>query len=68
VQDDGSIDAEYVVTALSSVQVENPMEGLLQAFHELSAFALFAATTSLPREQELSLSRDVTQRLKKIRL
>ncbi len=68
VTEDGSVEAEYVVAALSSVQVENPMEGLLQAFHELSAFALFAATTSLPREQELSLSRDVTQRLKKIRL
>ena len=40
----------------------------LQAFHELSAFALFAATTSLPREQELALSRDVTDRLKRIRL
>lgn len=68
VVDDGSIDSEWVVTALSSVQVDNPMEGLLQAFHELSAFALFAATTSLPRDQEVSLSRDVTQRLKKIRL
>ncbi|MFO0682667.1 MAG: DUF4388 domain-containing protein [Sandaracinus sp.] len=68
VLDDGSVDVEYVVAALASVQVENPMEGLLQAFHELSAFALFAATTSLPRDQELALSRDVTQRLKKIRL
>lgn len=68
VQDDGTVDGEWVVTALSSVQVENPMEGLLQAFHELSAFALFAATTSLPRDQEIALSRDVTQRLKKIRL
>lgn len=68
VQDDGTIDPEHVVAALSAVQVENPMEGLLQAFHELSAFALFAATTSLPRDQEMALSRDVTQRLKKIRL
>jgi len=65
---DGGIDVEYVVAALASVQVENPMEGLLQAFHELSSFALFAATTSLPRDQELALSRDVTQRLKRIRL
>ena len=68
VEADGSVDAEFVVAALASVQVENPMEGLLQAFHELSSFALFAATTSLPRDQELALSRDVTQRLKKIRL
>ena len=42
--------------------------GVLQALHELSAFALFAATTTLPRDQELALSRDVSQRLKKIRL
>lgn len=68
VMDDGTVDVEWVVTALSSVQIDNPMEGLLQAFHELSSFALFAATTSLPREQELALSRDVQQRLKKIRL
>ncbi len=68
VLDDGAVDADWVVTALSAVQIDNPMEGLLQAFHELSAFALFAATTSLPRDQELALSRDVTQRLKKIRL
>lgn len=68
VKESGMIDVDFVVTAMSSVQVENPMEGLLQAFHELSAFALFAATTSLPREQELALSRDVTDRLKRIRL
>lgn len=65
---DGTIDADFVVTAMANVQIDNPMEGLLQAFHELSAFALFAATTSLPREQELALSRDVTARLKRIRL
>ena len=41
---------------------------LAQALHELSAFALFAATTSLPRDQELALSRDVNTRLKRIRL
>jgi hypothetical protein len=65
---DGSVDPEHVVAAMASVAIENPMEGLLQAFHELSAFALFAATTSLPREQELALSREVTVRLKRIRL
>jgi hypothetical protein len=68
VAEDGTIEGDFVVAALSSVQVDNPMEGLLQALHELSSFALFAATTSLPRDQEVSLSRDVTQRLKKIRL
>jgi hypothetical protein len=68
VDEDGALDAETVVHAMLGIQVENPMEGLLQALHELSAFALFAATTTLPRDQELALSRDVSQRLKKIRL
>ncbi|MBX7192725.1 MAG: DUF4388 domain-containing protein [Sandaracinaceae bacterium] len=68
VDEDGALDSEMVVQAMMGIQVENPMEGLLQALHELSAFALFAATTTLPRDQELALSRDVGQRLKKIRL
>lgn len=68
VEEDGSVNTDYVLEAMLAVQVESPMEGLLQAFHELTAFALFAATTSLPRDQELSLSRDVTTRLKHIRL
>lgn len=67
VEEDGTIPVEVVVEALSNVDVENPMEGLAQALHELSAFALFAATTTLPRDQELTLSRDVNSRLKRIR-
>jgi hypothetical protein len=68
VEEDGSIDVEYVIEALGQVDVENPLEGLHQALQELSAFALFAATTTLPREQELVLSRDVNTRLKRIRM
>lgn len=68
VEEDGALDTDAVVSAMLAVNVENPMEGLLQALHELSAFALFAATTTLPRDQELALSRDVAQRLKRIRL
>ncbi|MDQ3033344.1 MAG: DUF4388 domain-containing protein [Myxococcota bacterium] len=68
IEEDGSLDAEVVARAISQIKVENPMEGLHQALHELSAFALFAATTSLPRDQELALSRDVNTRLKRIRL
>lgn len=68
IQEDGSIDPSVVVEAMASVDVENPMEGLHQALHELAAFALFAATTTLPRDQELSLSRDVNTRLKRIRI
>jgi hypothetical protein len=68
VEEDGSIDPGFVANALAQVKVDNPMEGLHQALHELSAFALFAATTSLPRDQELALSRDVNTRLKRIRI
>lgn len=68
VEEDGTIRVEMVVSALEQIQVENPLDGLLQALHELTAFALFAATTTLPRDQELLLSRDVTQRLKRIRV
>ena len=53
---------------MGEVDIENPMEALHQALHELSAFALFAATTTLPRDQELALSRDVNTRLKRIRI
>jgi hypothetical protein len=68
VDEDGSVNVDHVVEAMLAVQVDAPMEGLLQALHELCAFALFAATTALPRDQELALSRDVTTRLKRIRL
>ncbi len=68
VEEDGSIPTETVVEALAGIDVDNPMEGLQQALHELAAFALFAATTTLPRNQELALSRDVNTRLKRIRV
>lgn len=64
----GMIDASYVGKAMAAVDVEHPMQGLHQALHELAAFALFSATTTLPRDQELSLARDVNARLKAIRL
>jgi hypothetical protein len=68
VEEDGSIDPERVVTALAQVQTDRPLEALHQALQEFAAFALFAATTSMPREQEIALSRDVNRRLKAIRL
>jgi len=64
----GGIESDHVVGALSGVNVEHPLEALHQALHELAAFALFSATTALPRDQELSLARDVNARLKAIRL
>lgn len=68
VDEDGSIDPAFVTRALRGVETDNPVEALHQALHELAAFALFAATTSLPRDQELALSRDVNRRLKAIRI
>ncbi len=66
VEEDGAISVEQVIEAMSSLEADAPMEALAQALHELSAFALFAATTTLPRDQELALARDVNTRLKRI--
>lgn len=68
IDDFGAIDPEPVIVALREVEVEGPIEGLHQALHELAAFALFSATTTLPRHQELELARDVNRRLKAIRI
>ncbi len=68
IEEDGTLDAARVAEELAKIQVENPVQGLHQALHELSAFTLFAATTTLPREQEIALSRDVNTRLKHIRI
>jgi hypothetical protein len=68
VDDFGAIDASRVARAIKDIDHERPIEGLHQALHELAAFALFSATTGLPRDQELSLARDVNARLKAIRI
>ncbi|MGB0678800.1 MAG: DUF4388 domain-containing protein, partial [Polyangiales bacterium] len=65
---DGTIDAERVVQSLAQSGHEAPIEALHQALHELVAFALFAASSSLPREQERELARDVSRRLRAIRI
>lgn len=68
VDDFGAIDAQHVGHAIKEIEHERPLEALHQALHELAAFALFSATTGLPRDQELSLARDVNARLKAIRI
>jgi hypothetical protein len=68
VAEDGAIDPAIVVSAMEHVQADRPIEALHQGLHELVAFALFSATTALPREQELVLARDVNRRLKAIRI
>jgi len=67
IEEDGTLDVDRVARTITEIKAENPMEGLHQALHELVAFALFAATTTLPRDQELALSRDVNSRLRRIR-
>lgn len=63
VNEDGSVELERILDALSSSDHDRPLEELHQALHELGAFALFAATTSLPRQQERDLALDTTRRL-----
>ena len=64
----GTIEPDRVATALEGFENDRPLEALHQALHELAAFALFSATTALPRDQELTLARDVNARLKVIRI
>ncbi len=66
--EDGAVNIATVLTNMDAVSehFDNPMEALLRAFHEMLAFALFSATSCLPRDQELSLARDVHQRVKNI--
>ena len=67
VDDFGLLDANFVAAGIANVPSDRPLDDLQQALHELAAFALFSATTSLPREQELALARDINARLKSIR-
>jgi hypothetical protein len=66
--DFGCVDANVITQALMTVEQDSPVDALHQALHELAAFALFSATTTLPRDQELTLARDVNRRLKQIRI
>lgn len=64
---DGSINVERVLGAIEQVDPSHALQGLHQALHEVAAFALFAATPTLPRDAELNLARDVNFRLRAIR-
>ena len=66
--DFGCVDANVISKALMGVENGSPVDSLNQALHELAAFALFSATTTLPRDQEQTLARDVNRRLKQIRI
>ena len=66
-QEDGTVDAKHVADAITEAGIERPLEALHQGMQELVAFALFAATRSLPREDEEILASDVNRRLTQIR-
>lgn len=65
---DGTLDAARVLNLLEQSGSDDPMQALHQALHELAAYALFTATTGLPRQEEQALSRDINRRLKMLSL
>jgi hypothetical protein len=65
---DGTLDAQVVVGLLESSTHDDPVQALHQALHELAAYALFTASSGLPRHEEQALARDVNHRLKQLRL
>lgn len=64
----GALDPEKITRGLTAAKGDAPLETLHQALHEFAAFALFAATTSLPRDRERDLANDVTRRLNQLKL
>ena len=68
VGEDGRLDVRGIVRLAEQMGDSWSIQQLHQMLHELVAFALFTATSSLPRDQELALSRDVTTRLKRIKI
>jgi hypothetical protein len=65
---DGTLDAQGIAQKLEESGLEDPMQALHQALHELAAYALFTASGGLPRHEEQALARDINHRLKQLRL
>jgi hypothetical protein len=65
---DGTLDPKAVVSQLQQENLDDPMQQLHQSLHELAAYALFLASSGLPRHEEQALARDVNHRLKQMRL
>lgn len=66
IEPDGTINPDLVVLTLPTFNPDIPLEMLHKAFHELISFALFSATTVLPKNLEVALAKEVTLRLKRI--
>jgi hypothetical protein len=65
---DGTLDSQAIAQKLEESGLEDPMQALHQALHELAAYALFTASGGLPRHEEQALARDINHRLKQLRL
>jgi hypothetical protein len=65
---DGDIAADATLRQLKNLNVDQPLEAMHRAAHELVSFAMFCASPSLPREAERALSKWVNQRLSRMRL
>jgi hypothetical protein len=62
----GAVSVQESMTRLEQMALERPVEALQQALHELVSFALFSASTTLPRPVTDTLSKRVSRRLSKL--
>jgi hypothetical protein len=65
---DGTLASSQVVARLESSSSDDPMTALHLALQELATYGLFIASNGLDRNEEQSLARDVTLRLKAMTL
>ncbi len=63
VRPDGGLDSEKISTWLSSLQIRDRQEVVEHTLHELTSFALFFASLTLPRDAERELAKKVNQHL-----
>ncbi len=60
---DGGLDSGKISNWLSSLQIRDRQEVVEHTLHELTSFALFYASLTLPREAERELAKKVNQHL-----
>ncbi len=62
----GRIDRERLLAATAQLAPAQALASVYQALHDLTAFALLAVGSALPRQSETELTRDVYRRLRQI--
>jgi hypothetical protein len=62
----GAVPVQESIVRLEKLALERPVEALQQALHELVSFALFSASTTLPRPVTSTLTKRVSRRLSKL--